>query len=125
MRRPLRMRAVLLIGMLVLGACGRESGTSDQDPQPPLTNTQATVTGVVVDQGGRPVDGALVQPKSLDSPSLPVPELAVFSGPDGRYEWHLAAGRYEFTATKDDRTGPPSEVTASAGATAQVELHLP
>ncbi|WP_447003588.1 carboxypeptidase-like regulatory domain-containing protein [Saccharothrix isguenensis] len=125
MRHPLRVRAVLLIGLLVLGACGRETGTSDQDPPPPLTNTQATVTGVVVDQSGRPVEGALVQPKSLDSPPRPVPELAVLSGPDGRYEWHLDAGHYEFTATKDDRTGPPSEVTAAAGETEQVELHLP
>lgn len=120
-----RARLVLLIGVLVLGACGREAGTSDAADRPSPTSTQSTVTGVVVDSTGRPVDGALVQPKSLDTPPNPVPELAVLSGPDGRYTWHLTTGDYEFTATKDDRTGPPATATTTAGETEHLDLRLP
>lgn len=126
MRRAHLVNAALLIGLLALGACGGETGSSDAgEPPGPATTASATISGVVVDAGGRPVDGALVQPKSLDDPPRPVPELAVFSGPDGRYEWQLPAGRYEFSATKDTRTGTPSEVTAAAGGTEQLELRLP
>ncbi|TQM83650.1 carboxypeptidase family protein [Saccharothrix saharensis] len=119
-----RAHLALLIGVLALGACGGESPTSDAGTPPPVT-AQATVTGVVTDSAGRPVTGALVQPKSLDDPAHPVPELAVLSGPDGRYAWHLAAGRYEFTATKDDRAGTPAEVTAAVGGVEQLDLRLP
>lgn len=119
-----RAHLALLIGVLALGACGGETPTSDADTPPPVI-AQATVTGVVADSAGRPVPGALVQPKSLDDPAHPVPEVAVLSGPDGRYEWHLAAGRYEFTATKDDRVGTPAEVTVIVGGAGQLDLRLP
>lgn len=125
MRRAQLVNAVLLIGVLALGACGRDTGSSDSGPPPSPTTALATVSGVVVDADGRPVDGALVQPKSLDNPPQAVPELAVMSGPDGHYEWQLAAGRYEFSAIKDERTSTPSEITALAGGTEQVELRLP
>ncbi|MFI9811437.1 carboxypeptidase-like regulatory domain-containing protein [Saccharothrix variisporea] len=119
-------KTVLLIGLLAFGACGRgETGSSDASTPPSPTTAQATFTGVVLDGGGRPVDGALVQPKSLDHPPQPVPELAVFSGPDGQFAWHLTPGRYEFSATKEGRTGTPSEATAAAGGTERVELRLP
>lgn len=119
------VRAVLLVALLALGGCG-EAATSDSGATPPpSTDRLVLVTGTVVDDAGRPVEGALVQPRSVDDPPLPVPELAVLSGPDGRYEWRLAAGRYEFTAVKGDRTGVPAEVTASAGATGDVPLRLP
>ncbi|MFJ6672656.1 carboxypeptidase-like regulatory domain-containing protein [Actinosynnema sp. NPDC091369] len=119
-----RAHLALLIGVLALGACGGEAPTSDADTPPPTT-ARATVTGVVADSAGRPVAGALVQPRSLDSPPHPVPELAVLSDPDGRYEWRLTPGRYEFTATKDDRVGPASDVTTAAGRTDHLDLRLP
>ncbi|MCE6993871.1 carboxypeptidase-like regulatory domain-containing protein [Saccharothrix sp. S26] len=119
-----RAHLALLIGVLALGACGGEAPSSDADAPPPTT-ARATVTGVVTDSAGWPVDGALVQPRSLDAPPRPVPELAVLSGPDGRYEWHLTPGRYEFTATRDDRTGPPAEATTEAGRTDHLDLRLP
>lgn len=120
-----RAHLALLIGVLALGACGGESPSSDSGGPPGATTARATVTGVITDSAGRPVEGALVQPKSLDDPPHPVPELAVLSRPDGRYEWSLAPGRYEFAATKDDRVGTPVEVTAVAGGTAQLDLRLP
>jgi len=123
------VKAVLLVGLLVLGGCGGEAGTSSADGRSPVApSDRVAITGTVVDDAGHPVEGALVQPKSVDDPPRPVPELAVISGPDGRYEWNLPAGRYEFTATKDGRTGPPVQVTASTGtidATREVPLRLP
>lgn len=120
-----RAHLALLIGVLALGACGGESPSSDSGGPPGATTAQATVTGVVSDAAGRPVDGALVQPKSLDDPPHPVPELAVLSGPDGRYEWRLAPGRYELTATKDGRVGTPAEVAAGADRAGRLDLRLP
>ncbi|GAB2986606.1 carboxypeptidase-like regulatory domain-containing protein [Saccharothrix stipae] len=119
-----RAHLALLIGVLALAACGGETPSSDADTPPPTT-AQAVVTGVVTDSAGRPVADALVQPRSLDTPPHPVPELAVLSGPDGRYEWRLTPGRYEFAVTKDDRTGPPAEATTEAGRTDHVDLRLP
>ncbi len=119
-----RAHLALLIGVLVLGACGGEAPSSDADAPSPTT-ARATVTGVVTDSAGRPVDGALVQPRSLDDPPHPVPELAVLSGPDGRYEWHLTAGRYEFSATKGEHVGVPAEVNAVAGGTGRLDPRRP
>ncbi|WP_033430655.1 carboxypeptidase-like regulatory domain-containing protein [Saccharothrix syringae] len=123
------VKAVLLVGLLVLGGCGREAGTtSDGGTSAGNPTDLVVIAGTVVDDAGRPVEGALVQPRSLDEPPLAVPELAVMSGPDGRYEWRLAAGRYEFTALKGERTGVPAEVVAAPGtvdAAREVPLRLP
>ncbi|MFD0200747.1 MULTISPECIES: carboxypeptidase-like regulatory domain-containing protein [Saccharothrix] len=119
-----RAHLALLIGVLALAACGGETPSSDADTPPPTT-AQATVTGVVTDSAGLPVSDALVQPRSLDTPPHPVPELAVLSDQQGRYTWHLTPGRYEFTATKDNRTGPPVEAAAEAGRTDELDLRLP
>lgn len=123
------VRTALLVGLLVLGGCGSEAGTSSSDGQPPVSPSgQVAIAGTVVDGTGLPVEGALVQPKSVDDPPRPVPELAVISGPDGRYEWTLPAGRYEFTAVKGDRTSAPVQVTAAPGTTdalREVPLSLP
>ena len=57
--------------------------------------------GVVgtVRAGGDPVQGALVQPRGLDPQAPAVPELAIYTGADGRYWWPLPGGRWELTVS--------------------------
>ena len=55
------------------------------------------VTGRVVDPAGQPVVGAMVMPQSKDTPPQPIPEIAVMTNADGRYQWSLPPGRYTFT----------------------------
>jgi hypothetical protein len=82
------------------------------------------VSGIVRDPAGRPVAGALVTATSLDRPPRPVPELAVFTDPAGRYDWpSLAPGRYEMRVTTTAGTGTAAAtVTPAATATANLRL---
>jgi hypothetical protein len=59
------------------------------------------VSGQVMDDSGRPIARALVQPRSLDANSPAIPEIAVFSDANGQYAWRLSPGRYELTVTMD------------------------
>jgi hypothetical protein len=55
--------------------------------------------GQVKAADGRPIMGAVIDAKSLDEPSPPIPERIVLSGADGRYFWPLLPGDYELRAT--------------------------
>ena len=73
------------------------------------------VSGRIVDDSGRPIEGALVVPKSLDNNSPPIPEIAVFSDATGNYAWRLSPGHYEFSVTTDGyRTATVSVVVNSS-----------
>lgn len=63
-----------------------------------LTRAKRTgVTGRVLTPSGRPVAAASVLVGSLDRPAPAVPEMAVMTGPDGRYAWDLPSGNWEVT----------------------------
>lgn len=104
--------------LIVLAGCGEYTSTPDRGPV--SSASMVPLTGVVTDSAGKPIPDALVQPMSLDG--HPVPEIAVLSGPDGRYEWKLRPGRYSMTASKDERTGPPFVVTVEGPTTADLQV---
>lgn len=56
------------------------------------------VTDVVT---GHPIQDARIDPKSLDTPTVGIPEVAVVTGNDGHYEWSLPPGVYEMSAHAD------------------------
>jgi protocatechuate 3,4-dioxygenase beta subunit len=60
---------------------------------------QRGVVGKVTAADGRPITGAVIDAKSLDEPSPPIPERIVLSGAEGRYFWPLLPGDYELRAT--------------------------
>jgi len=123
-RRIANIRAIshgAAIGAIVLlstGACGY-----DDVDRPAISNEQAgTGTGIVegvagqiMDRRGRPVVGALVQPRSLDDPSPPIPEVAIVSDGDGRYTWRLVPGRYEISVSAPGYQGVARQITVKAG----------
>jgi carboxypeptidase family protein len=135
--------AVTLLAVTLLAACGQRPTAPAGDEPPPddtaaaheqtVTHTPGTdqapamgsaVAGQVVDAAGRPVAGAMVQPRSLDQPAKPVPELAVVTDGQGNFVWTLPPGRYELAARHGGRTSPPVQVDVTADATVQATLVL-
>ncbi|HEX6288862.1 MAG TPA: carboxypeptidase regulatory-like domain-containing protein [Herpetosiphonaceae bacterium] len=96
------------------------------DPDAPVSNVPGQssadsgigsgVEGRVLDASGNPVVGAVVVPQSHDSPPHAIPELAVLTSGDGRYQWPLPPGRYTFTVHHDAYAPTTSElVTVTQG----------
>jgi hypothetical protein len=135
-------RTVLFVLVVVLlAACGQESVASGGDPQQtddatvtneqPVTNATSdpggppvggTVTGVVVNGAGQPVNGVVIEAKSLDQPPQAIPEMVVVTDAQGRYMWPLKPGRYELAARAADRSSSTAQVVVTAGETAQANL---
>jgi hypothetical protein len=72
------------------------SGPAGELTQQPLSEG---IAGRVTGPSGAPVEGALIQVRSLDPAGAPIPEMAVISTADGSYQWRLRPGSYELTAT--------------------------
>ncbi|MBL7255720.1 carboxypeptidase regulatory-like domain-containing protein [Paractinoplanes lichenicola] len=70
-------------------------------------------TGRVVDNGGAPVADAAVV---VVAGSVPIPELALLSGPDGRFTLRLPPGRFTLRAHGDPGRGETTVDTTALGA---------
>ncbi|GIF00519.1 carboxypeptidase-like regulatory domain-containing protein [Paractinoplanes rishiriensis] len=132
MRTPRPMMIALLAAVpLLLGAgwmiaAGGDTPVSDSDPPGPPAGGKSvigTVAGVVARPDGSPVPGANVQVTSLDNPQVPVPEIGVMTGTDGRYVWSLRGGRYELKVAADSATATGT-TTVKAGQSVTLNLTL-
>lgn len=56
------------------------------------------VAGRVSQPGGLAVAGAVITATSLDHPARPIPEIAILTDDDGRFEWPLRPGSYRLAA---------------------------
>src|SRR5262245_28750109 len=65
--------------------------SSSNTGQSPTRFTEG-VEGRITDFDEKPIAGAFIQPRSLDEPKNPIPELAAFSNNDGWYRWSLRPG---------------------------------
>lgn len=84
------------------------------------------VAGRVIDQAGAPVAGAVVMPRSNDSPPQEIPEIAVMTNHDGRYQWSLPPGRYSFTVHHDSYAPLTSQpLTVTPGHISSLDITLP
>jgi hypothetical protein len=72
--------------------------SSSNTGQSPTRFTEG-VEGRITDFDEKPIAGAFIQPRSLDEPKNPIPELAAFSNNDGWYRWPLRSGKYEITVS--------------------------
>jgi hypothetical protein len=121
------LNAIVFVLCLLLSACGHAAGDAASDtslhPQGDAMNAQipdgpdapvsgqpgqlsgamvgGLVQGTVVDKDGRPLTHVVVTPQSTDTPPQPVPEIAVFTDDQGRYQWSLAPGAYTLTFVHD------------------------
>lgn len=88
---------------------------------------RSIISGRVLHVGGAPVAGAVVQPRSLDVPAKPIPELVVATDKRGAYQWTLDPGRYEINVKPPVdavASPPPQTVTVTAGQTVTVDFTL-
>ncbi len=144
MRRPPPLAALGAAAVLSLTACGGTStpsgagsGSGTQGspgagsvtttaPAGPTSpdSTPASITGIVTHRDGRLVSGALVSVTSRDG--LPVPELAVLTGEDGRYAWPgLRPGRYAVRVSIPGSTlVGSSEATVPTTGTATADVQV-
>lgn len=107
-------RRVLSAVSLAWGLAALACGASLQGPEPGA-ETRGSVSGLATTAAGAPVAGARVQPRSLDAPSPPIPEIAIRTGADGRFVWPLFAGHYELTVTADGCEPASQRVRVVAG----------
>jgi hypothetical protein len=82
------------------------------------------VRGRVTRVDGSPVADALITPRALDVPSPPIPDLAVVTGRDGRYEWRLTPGHYEITVSADGYRLSTKQVTVTRARVTTLDFTL-
>ena len=120
------MAAVLGAVAIAAGAagCGGASSSPGGGGGDGRSPAWGTVTGHVTEPGGRPVSGVLITPRSLDDPPPAVPELAVFTNDDGRYEWSLPPGNYELKARVQGYRASSGKVSVASGAQTELSFTL-
>ena len=107
------------------------SGCSYSNEDSPVTSTGQVgigsvegIVGRITDTRGQPIVGALVQPRSLDDPSPPIPEIAIVSDDNGRYTWQLSPGSYELSVSADGYRGMTKLTKVKAGQAATLDFTL-
>ncbi len=101
---------VLLFGTL---GCANENPDIgiDQSRPPGQAAIQEGLTGRICDPENHPVEGAFIQPRSLDDPSPPIPEIAILSNSKGQFTWHLQPGHYEISVSAEGYAPAKGQVT--------------
>jgi Carboxypeptidase regulatory-like domain len=118
---------LILLLVLILAACGQAStgntaGADMNRQEQPTGGPNASVSsdtpqarqleiadtpsggvaqGRIIDSAGNPIAGVLVMPESTANPPQAIPEIAVLTDEQGRYQWTLSPGPYKFTFTRE------------------------
>lgn len=117
--------SLLILGVVVSMACGDEpdrSVVSERATAP--AHVEEGVEGRITDTEGRPVEGALIQPSSLDDPRQPIPEIAILSDATGKYQWPLFPGHYEILASAEAFQAKTKPVTVQARQVTRLDFVL-
>ncbi len=85
---------------------------------------QEGVSGRISNDGGNAVEGAAVVAAPLDPGGPAIPEIAIVSDANGRYQWPLRGGRYELTVVADGYQRVSKKVAVSAGEVATLDFVL-
>lgn len=115
---------MIFLGFGVFGYGNQDSPVSSGDQDEPRPHIREGVAGRVMAFDGQPVAGALVEARSLDDPALPIPEIAILSGNDGRYMWPLFPGTYEISILAEGYRCAPRRVVVKAGEAVTVDFKL-
>jgi hypothetical protein len=101
----LRLFSILLIMISLTNiSCGQDqmqTSVSKQINGEQRRGITEGVIGQVKARDGEAVVGAMIMPTPLSTVAPPVPEIAIITDKDGRYEWPLPPGPYQITVLID------------------------
>lgn len=132
---PLTIALVVEIFAAILATSGDAAAASPHNPtSAPINNDQPLnpvaptldqgFSGSVRDETGQPIAGALIVPRSLQTPAPAIPELAILSDLTGRYTWPLPPGDYELTVTAEDYETVQQRGSIVEGAVTTLDIGL-
>ncbi len=116
--------AMLIAPAVACAAPSNPNAVSTDDAPQPAQSSAEGLTGEIKDENGRPVNGAMITPKSRDAGGPAIPEIAILSDATGRYRWALRPGRYDVTVTAEGYEDVTREATVSPGAIASLDFVL-
>ncbi len=128
----LNLSHALTVLLVVLGgsviSCS-DGGEIDQPVAHDNVNAAALpisqgLVGRVAGDDGQPLEGAFIVPVSLDEEPPPIPEIAIVSESDGKYEWPLRPGEYEIAVTLDGYQEAKARVSVRVGEVATLDFTL-
>lgn len=116
--------AFLVFGMI--GYCDQDNPVSNSNKSggPSASGIREGVKGRVTASDGRPIADAFIEPKSLDEPAQAVPELAVTTDENGRYEWRLLPGDYLISVSAEGYQAASKKVTVEAQRAVTLDFKL-
>lgn len=85
---------------------------------------QEGVSGRITNDDGNAVEGAVVVAAPLDPGAPAVPEIAIVSDANGRYQWPLRAGRHELTVVAEGYQRVSKKVAVRAGEVTTLDFVL-
>lgn len=99
--------ALLLLAMWAFTpACAQKTNDGGEVPASAeygTTIVPGSLHGTVRTTDGNPVANANITVASTDDPPKAIPEIAVLTDANGRYEWPLTPGRYRISVTVDNK----------------------
>lgn len=125
------MKWRLLLALVIATSAAGAAAGPPGDPAPPVAaggRQQAAaqvsegIRGRLLRSGERPVAGAVIAARSLDRPARAVPEIAIVTGDDGRFQWPLRPGTYRLAALLDGREVATATVTVEPGQVTSIEM---
>jgi hypothetical protein len=123
----------VLLGLLVAVCGAGGSAHAWDEPATPLSSEGAEpatgalregVAGRVTHADGTPAPEITIGVRSLDVPSPSIPEIGIFTDPDGRYAWPLRPGAYELWPVSDDFAAVPGRADVRAGELSRLDFVL-
>lgn len=129
----LRDAMTVLLALLVAVCGARGSARAWDGPDTPVSSEGAEpaagalregVAGRVTHADGTPAPEITIGVRSLDVPSLPIPEIGIFTDPDGRYAWPLQPGAYELWPVSDEFESAPGRADVRAGEPSRLDFIL-
>jgi hypothetical protein len=125
--RPIQSSLCLCL-IIGTGLCANPSSpdrpVSGGDGSSTARQLKEGVTGRITNDDGNAVEGAAVVATSLDPSGPAIPEIAIVSDANGRYQWPLRGGRYELTVAAEGYQRVSKKAAVSAGEVATLDFVL-
>lgn len=126
MKWRLLLAMVIATAPVVAAAGLRGNGVNQPmavgDRQQAVAQLSEGIKGRLLQSGNRPVARAVIAARSLDRPARPIPEIAITTNDDGRFQWPLRPGTYRLTAMLDGRQIATATVTVEPGQVTTIEM---